>query len=561
MLGTTLLTTGAFVTVDIETTGCRPGSGGILEVGAVRVESGSITAHFSALVDPGEPIPAAIRQLTGIDETMVAGAPPIERVIADFRAFVGDAVLVAHNHRFDMGFLDYEAERSWGMPFPRPVLDTLALARRLHPELPRHNLRVLAEHYGAVTTPNHRALPDARATAEILVRMLEELSTLGMSTAGEAATFCGVARQGALARKLALATHLPDSAGVYLFRDAEDRVLFIGRAKNLRTRVRSHFYAPGDLATAHPGSLTVRVDHVTCVSPLDALLLESRLLERYRPEHNREQHRVRTPLFLHVSTDDPYPAIKVTRRRLRTGVLLGPVSNEWAARTLGAALTRHFALRSCSTDLARAAERACAHRGSGACPEPCIAHVPHSTYSRRVDAALAVFNGRGPRFRTALQALREQAAAAERYEDAIAYRDAVRALDRTLSALDVASRASREPVTVILEGDATGAAAIVLVHGAVFTTLRFSREEIARHLPEKVIPRSLARASRRAGTRVASTPRVLRDTVIIDAYRQQHAPVALSINGDSAGAAARVALELRKIVRAPRKRHVVASAG
>ena len=149
MLGTTSLAHGSFVTVDIETTGSRPGSGGILEIGAVRIESGTITARFTALVHPGEPVPPAIRHLTGIDDAMVASAPPIDDVIAEFRAFVGDSVLVAHNHRFDMGFLDYEAERSWGMPFPRPVLDTLALARRLRPELERHNLRALAEQYGA----------------------------------------------------------------------------------------------------------------------------------------------------------------------------------------------------------------------------------------------------------------------------------------------------------------------------------------------------------------------------------------------------------------------------
>jgi excinuclease UvrABC nuclease subunit len=391
--------------------------------------------------------------------------------------------------------------------------------------------------------------------------MLEELAALGMTTAAEAATYCGVARQGVLARKLSLATHLPDSAGVYLFRDADDRVLFIGRAKNLRTRVRSHFYAPSDLPTQHPGASTVRVDHVSCVSPLDALLLESRLLERYRPTYNRDQYRVRGPLYVHVSTHEAYPTVRVTRRRLRAGQLLGPVTNDWAARTVATALNRHFGLRQCTSDLSRAAERRCAVRGTGTCPEPCVTDVPATIYRPRVQAAVAVFNGNGPRFRAALQTLREQAASGERYEDAIGYRDAVRALDRTLSALDVAERSRKDPVTVVVEGDTTGATAIVLVHGAAFATLRFCRDDIASRAADGVLGRVVGRAVRRSQGPAASTPRTLRDTVIVDTYRHQHAPVTIAVNGDAAAAAGRVSAELRKIVRAPRKRHEVASAG
>ena len=560
MLGTTSLAHGSFVTVDIETTGSRPGSGGILEIGAVRIESGAITARFTALVHPGEPVPPSIRHLTGIDDAMVASAPPIDEVIAEFRAFVGDGVLVAHNHRFDMGFLDYEAERSWGMPFPRPVLDTLALARRLHPELERHNLRALAEQYGAVTVPTHRALPDALATAEVLLRMLEELVELGMTTAADAATFCGVAHQGTLARKLALATHLPDTAGVYLFRSAEGRVVLVGRARNLRTRVRNHFYAPGEPGSHNPAAATVRVDHVACASPLDARLIESRLLERYRPAYNRGHGLVRDPLYLHVSVDDRYPTIRVTRRRLRNGMLFGPVSNEWAARTLQDALTRHFALRHCPGDLSRAATRPCKVRSTGTCPEPCTADTDHEGYARRVAAAVAVFNGRGPRFRDALQVLRDQAAASQRYEDAIAYRDAVRALDRTLAALDVAARTRKEAVAVIVEGDEGGASAIVLVHGSVFTTRRFTHDTIADGRAAPAVSRALVRAIDRAARDTAVTPRRLKESLIVDTYRQQRSPVAIVVD-DPEAAARRVDAALRRIVRAPRKRHAATSAG
>ena len=559
MLGTTSLQTGPFVTVDIETTGCRPGSSGVIEIGAVRLESGVITGQFSSLVRPPEPIPGAIRQLTGIDDEMVASAPDIAFVIAEFRVFVGDAVLVAHNHRFDMGFLDFEAERSWGTPFPRPILDTLSLARRLHPELSRHNLRVLAEFYGAEAVPNHRAFPDALATAQILRSMLAELTASGLATAGDAAGFCGLARQGSLARKLALATHLPDAPGIYLFRDENGDVVFIGRAKSLRARVRSHFYAPGELGSTHPGDVVASIDHVVCVSPLDTLLVESRLMARYQPAYNRQQHRLRHPIYIHAATDGEYPGLRVTRRRLRGGEIHGPVSNEWAARRVTEALSRHFGLRMCTGSLTARAQRPCSRRGRGLCPQPCTNGVSATAYARRMRAALDVLNGDGARFRTALQTLRDEAVAAARYEEAILHRDAVHALDRTRSALEVVTRATQDGVTVIVEGDTTGATAHVLVHGFRFAALRFTQADISAGEDRRAVALAIAHATVRARQPVRITPRRLRDILIIDTYRQQHAPSDIVVGDDPIAAVARVCASLRRTVRAPRKRHAVLS--
>lgn len=551
MLGTTSLASGRFVTVDIETTGSRPGSGGILELGAVLIESGRIVDRFSTLVDPGEPIPQAIRVLTGIDDEMIAEAPSVGRAIDRFRTFVGDAVLVAHNHRFDMGFLDYEAERSWGTPFPRPVLDTLALARRLHPDLERHNLRLLAEHYGVDAVPTHRALPDALATAQVLLVMFEELARAGIVTAGDAARFSGLAQHGVLARKLVLATHLPDCPGVYLFRDDAGRVTYVGRARSLRARVRSHFYASGDPGPFDPAATVARIDHITFVSDLDARLVESRLLNRYRPSYNRDHGLVRDPHYLHFSTEDPHPSVRVTRRRFARGVLLGPISSEWAARSVAATLTDRFGLRLCTGDLTRASARQCRHRGTGVCPEPCFGDVPG--YRDRASAAVEVFNGQGLRFRDSLQEARDRAVRARHHEESIDYRDRIRALDRVMSALDVAKRAHSSLVSVVVEGDESAAAVIVLVHGAVFTTLRLTRERIANGGATPALSSTLARARRLAERGRPITPRQLRDTVIVDTYLQQHAPFTLRVD-DRTDAVRRIDSVLRRMVRAPRRR-------
>jgi DNA polymerase-3 subunit epsilon len=559
MLGPTQLSSGAFVTVDIETTGCRPGTSSVIEIGAARIERGLITAQFSRLVSPTDSIPAAITHLTGITAEMVAGAPPIGEVMEEFAAFARDAVLVAHNHRFDMSFLDYEAEREWGSPFARPVLDTLTLARRLHPELPRHNLRDLSAFYGVSTVPNHRALPDALATAEVFLCMMPELEHAGMSTAAEAAKLCGIAQQSRLASKLPLATHLPDGPGVYLFRDAEGDVVFVGRAKCLRTRVRNHFYAPDDSDCPSPASRVASISYFPLVSSLDAALLEVRLMDRYIPQFNRNSHPARQPVYLHVDTDAEYPSIKVSRRRLHSGVLIGPLSNEWAATTLADMLAEHHGLRCCRRPVDECIARDCTLRNNNICHDAEAYAAGPEAYAVAVADALAIFGEGGTSLREVLRRMQEHSASAERFEDAARYRDAIRALDRTLASLGIARRAAEHRLSVVVEGDENTIAAIVLVRGWHFSTLRFSREQVCngRYIPR--IEATLARAQRQLTSSRGVSARHLRDTVIVDSYCRQHSPLMVQPDGEADITAERVASAIRRVMRVPRRRHGAAS--
>ena len=179
----------AFTVVDLETTGATPGFSKITEIGAVRIEGGREVGTFSALVNPGMPIPAMITGITGIDDETVAGAPPIEVVLPRFVDFAAHSVLVAHNAPFDLGFLDYELGRQRGQTFPRPALDTLRLARKLCPQQ-RCSLSALAYRFDTRVKPVHRALHDAQATGELLLLFLSWLQEQGMNTLEEVARFC-----------------------------------------------------------------------------------------------------------------------------------------------------------------------------------------------------------------------------------------------------------------------------------------------------------------------------------------------------------------------------------
>ena len=174
-----------FTVVDVETTGWAPENAGITEIGAVRVRGGRVVAEFESLVNPGRPVPAPITELTGIDDQMLTGAPPVATVLPGLLAFARGSVLVAHNAPFDLRFLTAACSGT-GLDWPGfEVLDTVRLARHLMAipqEVPDRKLATLATFFGTPIRPSHRALDDARATAAVLGRLLARLAERGEVT-------------------------------------------------------------------------------------------------------------------------------------------------------------------------------------------------------------------------------------------------------------------------------------------------------------------------------------------------------------------------------------------
>jgi DNA polymerase III epsilon subunit family exonuclease len=184
-----------FVIIDLETTGGAPHLGAaITEIGAVKVRGGSTIGEFKSFVDPQHPVPAYITALTGITDEMVFQAPTISAVFPTLIEFLGEAestVLVAQNAPFDLSFLTFAA-RAHGFPWPQyPVLDTAIIARKVltREEVPNCKLATLAEFFGTETTPNHRALDDARATVDVFHGLLERLGTHNVYTLEELTNF------------------------------------------------------------------------------------------------------------------------------------------------------------------------------------------------------------------------------------------------------------------------------------------------------------------------------------------------------------------------------------
>jgi DNA polymerase-3 subunit epsilon len=209
-----LLEHAAFCVVDLETTGLSPGRSRICEIGAVRVERLELRARFETLANPRTPLPLAVASLTGLDDRALRRAPSVELAVRRFTSFAGDAVLVAHNARFDVGFLDRELERLTGRRHAGPVVDTVWLARRLLAgRLKRVGLASLAHFFGTAARPCHRALPDAEATAEILLALIGLAQERGARTIGELVALAAP-RQRRVYSKRSLAFGAPTLPGV-----------------------------------------------------------------------------------------------------------------------------------------------------------------------------------------------------------------------------------------------------------------------------------------------------------------------------------------------------------
>ncbi len=277
----------ALAFVDLETTGATATADRITEIGIVEVDADGVR-EWSCLVNPGTPISGFIERLTGISNAMVANAPPFEEVAAEVRARLDGRLFIAHNARFDYGFLKNEFKRA-GHDFRATVLCTVKLSRKLFPQHARHNLDSLIERHDLTVSSRHRALGDARLIHQFWNRVQAEIAPELLDEIVRKLT-----ARPSLPANLdpAAIDDLPDGAGVYLFYGENDLPLYVGKSKELKKRVLSHFAA--DHAAAREMNLAQQVRRIECIETggeIGALLKEAALIKQLQPIHNRTLRR------------------------------------------------------------------------------------------------------------------------------------------------------------------------------------------------------------------------------------------------------------------------------
>lgn len=278
----------SIVFVDLETTGANPALDRVIEVGIVKVSDGQIEYEWSTLVDPGEPIPSLIQGFIGITDAMVRGAPRFADIAEEVFERIEGSLFVAHNARFDYGFLKNEFKRL-GRDFQPRVLCTVKLSRALYPEHHRHGLDALIARHNLACDARHRALGDARVLWDFVQLVHAEKPPEAIQAALKKAMKTPSLPSG-LERSALDA--VPEAPGVYLFYGETPLPLYIGKGINMRSRVQSHFAADhGSGRAMRLAQETKRVEWIETAGELGALLLEARLIKERSPLHNRHLRR------------------------------------------------------------------------------------------------------------------------------------------------------------------------------------------------------------------------------------------------------------------------------
>lgn len=423
-----------FCVVDLETTGGSAAAGSMItEIGAVKVRGGEVLGEFQTLVNPRTEIPAFIAVLTGISNSMVADSPSIDSALPAFLEFAAGSVLVAHNAPFDVGFLRHFCEVQ-ERPWPAfEVVDTAKLARRVitRDDAPNCKLSSLARAFRSTTTPNHRALSDARATVDVLHGLMERLGGLGVHTLEELQTFSSRVTT-AQRRKRHLADALPHSPGVYLFKDDRSRVLYVGTSRDLRTRVRSYFTASETRSRmGEMVGLASSVTSIECATPLEAEVRELRLIAEHKPSYNRRSRHPEKVTFIKL-TREPWPRLSLVKKVLDDDAdYLGPFGSRKLAEKSLAALHDTFPVRQCTDRMGQQPSRtACVLAEMGRCLSPCDGTVDSETYAAVVRRLRDALLERPDDVVEIVNARMSALAAEERFEEAGVHRDRLAAFVR-----------------------------------------------------------------------------------------------------------------------------------
>src|SRR5690349_15952233 len=454
------IATAEFLVVDTETNGLAGDTCEMTEVGAVLVGGGELHDRWSSLVRCNRPLGRGIQRFTGITQEMLADAPALEEVLPPLRDLMENRVLVAHNAPFDRRVLRRAFELI-GLEWPNPpVLCTAALSRQLLPLQRRRGLGVLADALGIEVDTAHRALADAETCARVLCAMFPRLCANALTIA-DAVAITGRRRRTAVRKRRTPAltpppqldfTDLPKDPGVYLFRDDEGRVLYVGKSISIRSRARAHF-APSSVPAAWTTQATV-VDYQSTNSELGALVLENRLIKQHRPPGNiRLTRRDERLCYIRCRLDIAFPILEVSSEPAAGhAVTIGPLRGRRLAVELVEQLDSLFGLRHCGRRL-QLRQHPSAYGQMGRCLSPCLGDLDPNLYRRRLDEALGMFltetDGRD-RLLDHVQRQMRDAAAKQHYERAAWLRRRLRRLTLILERLSGTLEATHVRAKLVL---------------------------------------------------------------------------------------------------------------
>lgn len=377
LLETSHIDNAEFSVIDVETTGLSAKKNRVIEIGLVKVRNYKIVERYETLINPGCYIPGFISQLTGITDDDVANAPFFSDVVEDLKHFIGETIISGHNLSFDSSFIKYEFFRNGEEPLYNEQVCTLKLARRMFPDLKSKSLTSVTKHLKLRNKSAHRALGDAEVTARILIKIIKQLKkeskveTLGdllkfqkSSTAGKTVKIKESLREDI--------SSLPNAPGVYYFINNRGKVIYVGKAKSLRDRIRSYFSsaAPKKAKKIITQAKSLKIEITN--TELTALISEAESIKKINPRHNSQLKKYGNKYFLKVSKQHSFPKIEISNHFDFDGNdYFGLFISRKKAEIVLNILDKTFSLREC-TDKEFSKHKKCFLADIERCTAPCI---------------------------------------------------------------------------------------------------------------------------------------------------------------------------------------------
>ncbi len=425
-----------FSVVDVETTGSTAYQDKIIEFAAFKVRKGKIVDQYSTLVNPGRHIPNFIQNMTGITGEMTFGAPGFGRIARDISQFLEGSIFTAHNSQFDYGFVKNEM-KNVGMDFDMPQLCTRKLSSRMFPDLPRKALDHVCRHLGISISGRHRAYGDARATAHLLIELLELISERHeIVDLDELLRFQNVPRRIDPHRnqnvfKKAMMT-VSNSPGVYKVFGSAGDIIYVGKAKNIKLRMASYLTENAKDADKVRRMLS-NADHVqweVTASELHAFLRELQLIRELKPSFNSLLVHSRRFPFIKLSADKKFDRLDLVYELDDDGRYYGPFQSSYIAEQILYAADKYFKLVKCDDDFIKPFDP-CLYFYIDRCSAPCRGDISEDEYTREVDAVEEFLSGAFGKLTTELQSKLDELTKRLEFENAAEIRDMMEVLERT----------------------------------------------------------------------------------------------------------------------------------
>ena len=440
---------------DFETTGTSAKYEKVIEIGIVKIHKGKISDSFSSFINPGKPIPYFITQMTGITNFDVENAPFFDEVYKKIKDFVGDSILTAHNLKFDHSFLRHECINNDLQMLSNESICTLQLARRMYPHFPSKSLGNLVKQLRIRHRDVHRGLGDATATAKILLRMFKTLrEEHQIDSVSDLINFqkqITSSQPFLMVKKKLLedTANIPEQPGVYFFKNAKGDIIYIGKAKSLKSRLKSYFMSNAMRKSKEIVRKASGLGFQITNTELTALISEAELIKKHLPKQNTLLKKYPKSYFVKIYSFKKYPTVEVTSTFYFDGNnYFGPYANRDTANSLREIVDKTFQLREC-TDKEFNKKRKCYLADIERCLAPCIESDIDLSYTKELQNAADFLCGQNQSAVDRLLGKMKELSAKHKFEEAALVRDVVQLILNQLSKASILSESINNACVLI----------------------------------------------------------------------------------------------------------------